>query len=81
MITTKDEKLKTAKEAAKLASQMHKASDDRFNSLEASGWKVARKPMGSGGIGQVVEMSDHFRVQFTYGVTRHNYAYCIIVEK
>jgi len=81
MITTKDEKLKTAKEAAKLASQMHKGSDDRFNYLKDCGWKVARKPMGSGGIGQVVEMSDHFRVQFTYGVTRHNYAYCIIVEK
>ena len=81
MTITKNEKLESAKEAVKLACQMHKGSDDRFNYLQDCGWEIARKPMGSGGISQVSEMSDHYRIQFTYGVTKHNYAYCIIVSK
>ena len=42
---------------------------------------VENKAMGSGGVGQVKELKDHFRVQVSYGIGKWNYAYCVILYK
>ena len=54
---------------------------DRKKTLQLKNYKVKRLPMGSGGTGQLVEMSDHYRVQIGYGVSRHNYAEAVIINK
>lgn len=38
-------------------------------------------PMGSGGVGQIKEMKDHYRIQVGYGVGKHNYAVAAILKK
>ena len=54
---------------------------DRIEALNKEGYTVQRVPMGSGGVGQVKEMSDGTtRIQIGYGVTRHNYAYAVIIK-
>lgn len=59
----------------------HRLIKDRREHLKSCGFEVATKPMGSGGIGQVKIMSDHYRVQVGYGVSKHNYALCVIVPE
>lgn len=50
--------------------------------LESLGYEIERKPMGSGGVGQIKEMTNlkEFRVQTSYGIGTYNYAYCIIIK-
>ena len=54
---------------------------ERRKHLKKCGFHVETKPMGSGGIGQVKKMSDHYRIQVGYGVSKHNYALCVIVPE
>ena len=54
---------------------------DRIEVLAKLDYKVQHLPMGSGGVGQVKEMADGAtRIQIGYGVTRHNYAYAVIIK-
>lgn len=55
--------------------------DDRAEALEVSGYEIDTFAMGSGGVGQVVEMKDHYRIQIGYGVSRHNYAKAVVIKK
>ena len=45
------------------------------------GYSVQELPMGRGGIGQVKEMKDHYRIQIGHGKGRYNYAYAAIINK
>lgn len=54
---------------------------DRIKALEYSEWNVDIFPMGSGGVGQVKEMSETIRVQIGYGTGKHNYAYAVEIPK
>jgi len=38
-------------------------------------------PMGPGGVGQVIEMKNHYRVQIGYGHGRNNYAMAVYLAK
>lgn len=54
---------------------------DRELALQDAGIAHDTFPMGSGGVGQIVEMSDHYRIQIGYGVGKHNYAPAAIIKK
>lgn len=54
---------------------------DRVKALEKQGYKIGRFAMKAGGIGQVREMKDHYRIQIGYGVGRYNYAYAVVLPK
>lgn len=54
---------------------------DRESQLHRAGIAYDTFPMGSGGVGQIKEMSDHYRVQVGYGVGKHNYATAAIIKK
>ena len=51
---------------------------DREKELQKLGFKIEIVPMGSGGVGQVKYLQKETRLQIGYGVTRHNYASCVI---
>lgn len=54
---------------------------DRESELHRAGIAYDTFPMGSGGVGQIKEMSDHYRIQIGYGVGKHNYATAAIIKK
>lgn len=54
---------------------------DREKDLQKKGYTVDIFPIGSGGVGQVKEMSDHFRIQVGYGAGKYNYAKVVCVLK
>ena len=45
------------------------------------GYSVIEVPMGAGGVGQVREMNDCYRVQISHGKGKYNYAYAAIISK
>lgn len=50
-------------------------------SILGDGFSIETLPMGSGGVGQIKEMKDGTtRIQFGYGVSKHNYAKCLVVS-
>ena len=53
---------------------------DRERELHKLGFKIEKLPMGSGGVGQVKHLQKESRLQIGYGVTRHNYASCVIFK-
>jgi len=59
----------------------HRLVDDRVDELESKGFQVAKKPMGSGGVGQIKETKSEIRYQIGYGTGKHNYAYAVIFKK
>jgi len=56
----------------------HRLIADRENELRKKGFNVAKKPMGSGGTGQIKTLKSEIRMQIGYGSGRHNYAKCVI---
>jgi len=58
-----------------------KRVSERIESLESKGFIVDEKPMGSGGVGQVQQMADHYRVQISAGYGRNNYAKVVLLNK
>lgn len=54
---------------------------DRISKLTEMGYSVSEFPMGSGGVGQIREMSGTIRIQISYGHGRHNYAHAVELEK
>lgn len=77
------DKFKTTKSYKEVMSivDQYRRVDDRIGDIEAQGYSIETLPMGSGGVGQVKEMSDHFRIQISYGTSRHNYAHAVKVFK
>lgn len=59
----------------------HRLVADRVKEIEAAGISVDEFPMGSGGVRQIKEMRDHYRVQVGFGVSNHNYAQAAIIQK
>lgn len=55
--------------------------EDRVNELARLGYYVKLCPMGSGGKGQIKYLSNEIRVQIGYGVSKYNYAMCVILNK
>lgn len=61
----------------------YKSVDERVKAVEAGGCTVKENvPMGSGGVGQVKVMPklNEIRIQISHGVSRHNYAYAVIID-
>ena len=54
---------------------------ERVALLKKNGYIANECPMGTGGVGQIKEMSDHYRIQIGYGHGRNNYAYAVIISK
>lgn len=54
---------------------------DRIIKLKAAGFYLGRFYMGSGGVLQVKELKNEFRVQISYGVGKHNYAFAVVIYK
>ena len=50
---------------------------ERIEKLEEMGYLVFEFPMGSGGVGQIKEMTNEKRVQISYGHGKYNYAYAV----
>jgi len=71
---------KTYKQIMKVV-EKHRLVEDRVNDLESNGFTVEKVPMGSGGIGQIKEMQNEYRIQIGYGQTKHNYAHAVIIQK
>lgn len=59
----------------------NRTKSERETALHKAGFDYATFPMGSGGVGQVRVMSDHVRVQASYGTGKHNYALAVILKK
>ncbi len=51
----------------------------RLSILKSKGYTVKCLPMGSGGVGQVINVSEETRVQVSYGWSIHNYAYAVVL--
>jgi len=54
---------------------------DRVAALNELGYNIKCAAMGSGGVGQVKETKKEIRVQISHGVSRWNYAYCVVFGK
>lgn len=52
---------------------------DRYLNLEAAGYSIEERHMGSGGVGQVKTLKTETRVQIESGHGRYNYANCVIL--
>lgn len=59
----------------------HRKIKDRIAHLEKKGYIVINCPMGVGGVGQVKEYVDEYRVQISAGKGLHNYAYAVCLSK
>ena len=56
----------------------HRLVADRENELRKKGFKVAEKPMGPGGTGQIKTLKSEIRMQIGHGSGKYNYAKCVI---
>lgn len=84
--TELEKQIKEVKESAVYKQIMqivaeNKTVSARETALHKAGFSYDTFPMGSGGVGQVKIMSDHIRIQVSYGVGKHNYATAVIVKK
>ena len=59
----------------------HKRVIKREDELFYKGYTIRECPMGSGGVGQIVELMKEIRIQIGYGHGRNNYAKAVIFEK
>lgn len=72
------DKQRTLEAIEKITFENHFVSD-RELALRDAGIEYDTFPMGSGGVGQIVEMADHYRIQVGYG--KSNYAIAAIIKK
>lgn len=84
--TELEKQIKEVKESAAYKQIMqivtaNKTVSARETELHKAGFSYATFPMGSGGVGQIKEMKDHYRIQVGYGVGKHNYAVAAILKK
>lgn len=54
---------------------------NRMKELASMGYSIDVAAMGSGGVGQVKEMKDSYRIQISAGWGRYNYAHIVELNK
>lgn len=52
---------------------------DRIISLKKKGYRIENMAMGSGGVGQIQFRRIGMCIQVSYGVSRHNYAFVVVL--